>query len=598
MGNYLDQTWLAYALDGPADQQRVDAGLDRVERHYQQLYPETLRRDACGDGTMGMALWQRPGKHLRWPLWTDTDAGQMASTSALAGWRRVAPDASPQSAPGVVAAEVLARPEVVFRMNPPFVLAVHTPRRMVIANDVIGTGRLFELRWGRGAAWSNRLGALPVFAGIGPRADERAWGVLAAAGWFLGELTAIEGVRQLPPASIVEVIREADSLSISGRRGMAALEELVGPRRARVGKSAKAAAEGARALLRDVGEVWDEPLDVDLSGGRDSRLSAAAAIAVGTDVEMRTADLEFGEVDVVNQLLEAAPSRIPSRVEEAEEEPDDTLAARAAHLHAAHDGMRNPQSLLRMPLPIPHPPRGRPSISGHGGELGHGFYYGSPKKLERLREGGDEAVVERLVQLARKKRGAARPQSMDAYSEEVLTTMAEAAELGVEGPSRLDYYYLAQRLSNRSGLTTRNDRWSACSTLEFVRACFDLTPEERLEDRLHALVIGSLVPEWKDVPFYEAESSSLRETKQVRIWEKAGHSEELARVIAQDESWHTLFHPEIIRAMWSEALAGEARNYFEPTFTRVAWRASFDEHLRVLARAGVGPRGGLGVARG
>lgn len=586
MGNYLDQTWLAYALRHAADPGLAGRGLERVGGHYQQLYPEPLERETCGDAVMGMALWRRANTRLRWPLWARTDSGHLASTSALTGWRDVVDASGIESAPGLLGRELLARPEAAFRLNPPFVLAVHADAgdRMVIVNDAIGTGRLFAYEWDGGWAWSNRLGALPVFAGVAPRADQRAWGVLAAAGWFLGELTAIEGVRQLPPASVVDVGRAGGRVDVSHRRGMEELEALVGPRRKRLRGSAKEAVEGARRLLRDVDEASDGPLDVDLSGGRDSRVSAAAAIAIGAEVELRTADLEFGELDVVNALLEAAPGRVPSRVEDAEREPDDALAERAANLHLAHDGMRNPQALLRAPLPIPHPQQ-RPAISGHGGELGHGFYYGNKKALDRLREGGREALVERMAKLAQRRHAAATEDAYAAYGDEVRATLDEGEGLGLDGPDLLDYYYLAQRLANRSGLTTRNDRWSACSTLAFVRACFDLTPEQRLEGALHPEVIGSLLPEWRDVPFFEAESSTLNETKQVRIWDKHGHSDEVAAIIAEDESWHGIFRPDVIRGMWDDALAGEARNYFEPTFTRVAWRASFEGHLHTLAKA-------------
>jgi hypothetical protein len=585
MANYLDQTWLAYALKGPAEEGMAARGLERVERHFQRLYPEPLGHDACGDATLGMALWQRPNEHLRAPLWATSGSGHVASTSPLTGWRPLVGDASVEDAPGLLGQELLARPEAAFTLNPPFVLAVHSGERLVIVNDAIGTGRLFELEWDGGWAWSNRLGALHIFAGAEPRADERAWGVLAATGWFLGELTAIEDVRQLRPASVVEATRAGQETTVAHRRGMDALGELVGPRRKRLGPSAREAAEGARELLRDVGDTYSQPLDVDLSGGRDSRVSSAAAIAVGADAEFRTADLEFGELDVVNELLEAAPSPVRSRVEDAEREPDDSLLERAANLHLAHDGMRNPQSLLRTPMPIPHPPRARPSVSGHGGELGHGFYYGNKKALKRLQRGGDEALAERLLDAARKKRGAAQPAAYTAYAEEVQATLAEGSELGLEGPALLDYYYLSQRLANRSGLTTRNDRWSACSSLGFVRACFDLSPEQRLEGKMHRLIIGELVPEWKDVPFFEAESAPLRETKQVRIWDKPGHSEELARIIAEDSAWHEIFQPDVIRSMWDEARAGEARNYYEPAFTRVVWRTSFERHLDVLRAA-------------
>jgi hypothetical protein len=334
-----------------------------------------------------------------------------------------------------------------------------------------------------------------------------------------------------------------------------------------------------------VAEAWDSTLDVDLSGGRDSRVSAAAAIASGEEIELRTQDLEFGEVDVVSALIEAAPGPVASRVEKAEGEPADTLLERAANLHRAHDGMRNPQSLLRTPMPIPHPPHARPSISGHGGELGHGFYYGSAKGLARIEEGGDAAVLERLIEVARKRRRAARPEGYTAYEEEVRATVAEGAELGLGGPNLLEYFYLSQRLANRSGITTRNDRWSACSSLAFVRACFDLKPQQRLESRMHHLIIGELLPEWRDIPFFEAEGAPLRETKQLRIWEKPGHAEEVARVIGEDTSWHGDFDADVVQGMWADALEGKARNFFEPTFTRVVWRAAFERHLETLRDA-------------
>ena len=193
--------------------------------------------------------------------------------------------------------------------------------------------------------------------------------------------------------------------------------------------------------------------------------------------------------------------------------------------------------------------------------------------------------MDRLLEVAHKKREPASDGAYAAYEEEVAATVTEGIELGLSGPNLLEYFYLSQRLANRSGITTRNDRWSACSTIAFIRACFDLKPEERLESEMHRLVIGELFPEWSDVPFFEAEAAPLRETKQLRIWEKPGHSEEVALVIAEDPVWHRAFDPDVIRGMWADALDGAARNYFEPTFTRVVWRATFERHLAELTRA-------------
>lgn len=77
---------------------------------------------------------------------------------------------------------------------------------------------------------------------------------------------------------------------------------------------------------------------------------------------------------------------------------------------------------------------------------------------------------------------------MPEYRDEAEATLREGESLGLEGPALLDYYYLA-RLANRSGLTTRNERWSACSMPAFIRACFDLTPKERLSSEMHRRVV-------------------------------------------------------------------------------------------------------------
>ncbi|MGI9020755.1 MAG: hypothetical protein ACR2G3_08610 [Solirubrobacterales bacterium] len=587
MANYLDQVWLAYAFTEPLSEHGIAGALARVEGHYQRLYPEPLELERGGDALVGTALWQRPNAGLRRALAVRSGPHTLVSTGALSGAEAVVPGAGAE--PGAeLARRLLADPDAAARLNPPFTLAVHSTEgegRMVIANDVIGAARLYAMELPGGWAWSNRLGALPLFAGVPPRADERAWSVLAATGWFLGEATAIEGVRQLGPASVVEAERSGGATRVSSRRNLAAVRELVEPRRARLAESADAAAEAARGLVGDVAAAWGVPIDVDLSGGRDSRVSAAAAIAAGAEIELRTVDLEQGELDVVEGLIERAPRWIPSRVQGAEQEPEDALATRLANLHLAHDGMRNPQAVLRAPMPIPHPVSERPVISGHGGELGHGFYYADARQLRRLRRGGDEALAERLLRAARKKHGAARDDAYAAYSEEVRRTLAEGRQLGLDGPPLLDYYYLAQRLANRSGLTTRNDRWSACSIPAFVRACFDLTPRQRLGSKMHGLVIGRLVGEWRRTPYFEGVAGLDGGTKRARVWEKPGHREELEAIIDADESWHELFQPDLIRAMWAEVLEGGGHHHYEGAFTRIAWRAGFEAHLDVLGRA-------------
>ena len=490
---------------------------------------------------------------------------------------------------GGLAAELRREPELTSRLNPPFVLSAFDAQEasLLIVNDVLGTARLFETALPGGHAWSNRIGALVAFSGQPPRADAHAWRVLAATGWFLGATTAIEGVRQVRGASIIRASAKGGRVDVEERRHLDGLAELVRPRRRSLRRSAHEAADAALGLASDVGSAWSCPVRVDLSGGRDSRISAAAALAAGLDCEIATSDLEHGELDVVRDLLERAPGSRRHIVSPAETEPQDGLLDRVRALHLAHDGMRNPQAVLRTSIPIPHGPLEPPAISGHGGEVGHGFYYDSRAEVRAQRRGGREALLARLERSARKKHGVAGEDAYAAYLAEAAATLDEGEQLGLEGPVLLDFYYLSQRLANRSGLATRNERWSACSTPAFVRACFDLTPEQRLKNEMHRRVTAELMPTWKRVGYFEP-GPSQPDTKRSRIWERPGHRDELTRLIDQDEAWGELFDAERVKGAWKDALDGRVHHHFEPVFTRIVWRAGFEDHLARLARSAAG----------
>ena len=584
MANHLEQTWVAYAFDDPVPADDLDARCGRVRRHTQQLFAEEVAEQRATGPVLGQALWRRPDPRLRASLFAANAELSVASTSPITGSQRLTGAANDDIES--IGASVLRDPDGATRLNPPFVIGVVSADRgtLVVANDVIGTARLFEMEIAGGRIWSNRIGALVAFAGERPGIDERAWQVLAATGWFLGETTSLERVRQLRSGTVIRAQRTSTRTTVRVDRNLDQLETLVKPRRARLQASARDAADAARGLVSDVGASWDCRIRVDLSGGRDSRVSAAAAISAGLNAELRTSDLEHGEVGLVRELIRKAPGDPDHAIKQPEREPEDSLAERLHGIHLVHDGMRNPQSLLRSSMPIPHGPLESPVLSGHGGELGHGFYYGSPAEIRRLRRGGDDALMDRLEKAARKKHGAARDEAYLAYRDEAELTLSEGRGLGLKGPALLDYYYLAQRLANRSGLTTRNERWSACSTPGFIRACFDLKPKDRLVSRMHRLVVAELLPAWADAPWFEP-AADAPDTKRTRIWDKPGHREELGRIIEHDESWHGLFDAAEVKAAWTDALAGDVHQHWEIVFTRVIWRATFERHVEVLDRA-------------
>ena len=260
--------------------------------------------------------------------------------------------------------------------------------------------------------------------------------------------------------------------------------------------------------------------------------------------------------------------------------------ARVRAIHLVHDGMRNPQEIRRpMTLPLATGPI-HPTISGHGGEIAHGFYYPSERKLAEVTQGGDGALVDRLEQAARQKHAAATDGAYRAYRAEVERALDEGRGHGLWGPELLDYFYLVHRLAYRSGLGARSGRYSGCATPAFVRAAFDLTPEQRLDGKLHTEIVERLVPEWSSVPFFEPEEEgAAAETTRARIWEKPRHAEALGEMIADGKAWPKLFRRRATRRAWKDALKGKGHPHWEAVFNRIAWREGFEGHLAELARA-------------
>ncbi len=590
--NVIEETWLAYAFERPAAVARTEEGLERVGRHYGGLLAGQLERRAQLGERHGLALWSPEDPRREWPLWAEDGPLCAAASAAPTGWERVLGAVGQREAPGRLARALADEPERLRDLNPPFAIGIRDPDagRLTIVNDALGAGRLYEMRTREGWVWSNRLGALPIFAGLPPEPDPRGWAMFAAAGWFLGDSTPIHGAAKVRPGTVIAV-REDGERTVVERRDSGAQRLLVEPRQASLDAAVDEAAAHAEALARDVARAWTSPAEIDLSGGRDSRVSAAAAVAGELPATFTTGDNEPGEVEVVRDLIEAAPTTMRHAVNEPEPETTiDDLRRRVRAIHLVHDGMRNPQE-VRRPMQIPHRDTLPPTMSGHGGEIGHGFYYTSPRMLRRLRWSGRRGLVRRLTTAARRRHAAATEAGYELYLEECARTLDAGGAHGLRGPTLLDFFYLVQRLPYRSGLGARSSRLSACTTPGFVRGAFDLSPRDRLGARLHREVIRRLVPAWDAIPFFVSGSGRLRPIHRARIWEKQAHAQALGEMIAAGSAWTEIFRERRILEMWAEVSAGGGSSDYEHVFYRLAWRVAFEDHLAVLARAAVSPSG-------
>ena len=263
--SYIDNTWVAYAFDEPASADALDAALERVRSHYSQLYAEPLTGGSRTSPTVGMALWRREDPRLRWPCWAEEGGIAVASTNAATGWERVVGVVDPARAPLELGRALAKDPERLVELNPPFVLAIldSDAGRLVIVNDFLATARFYELRTPSGWVWSNRLGALPLFAGIPPELDPDGWAIHAAAGWFLGTTTPLGGGVKVGPGTAINVVSGPSRATVTHTE-TGAVRQLVAPRRASLAEQASAAPSGRR---------------------RSSHATAASAITSATGIQ-------------------------------------------------------------------------------------------------------------------------------------------------------------------------------------------------------------------------------------------------------------------------------------------------------------------------
>jgi hypothetical protein len=590
--SYIDNTWVAYAFDRPTAREDIERRLERVRAHYAKLYADPLVQRSHLSPTVGMALWRRDDARVHWSHWAEGGGTVVASTNAVAGWDRVVQDAEPERAPLELGRALSADPERLSELTPPFVIAALEARRerLVIVNDYLATARLYEMRTPSGWVWSNRLGALPLFAGVAAELDPEGWAIHAAAGWFLGSATPLRGAVKVRAGAAITVDGSPSGATVRHEE-TDAVRRLVSPRRASLSDGATAAAEQSVALARSIGSFWSVAPTVNLSGGRDSRISAAGAIVAGLDAKFRTMDIEPGEVDAARELVAAAPGAIELGVLSMEGgEPDDSLAERIGETHMVHDGLANPMG-GQGSLDLPQQGFVAPLVTGHGGELGHGFYYDAARLRRELRPATRGRLLKRLERSGRQRHNSAREDAYALYLAEVERTLDEGRRYGVRGPSLLDYYYLAERLPHRAGLGSRNDRYSACVTPAFVRASFDLSPRQRTRAALHRAVIEELIPAWNTIPFFHGGGGRMRPMKRARIWERPRHSQDMEEMLASQGLWNDAFDPERIHGMWHEAKSGEGHSHYEAAFMRIAWRVCFAEHARLLGESAVAEPG-------
>ncbi|MEV5965919.1 hypothetical protein AB0L70_29395 [Kribbella sp. NPDC051952] len=567
------ETIVAYAFDRGVDEERATAGVRRVEAYYGDLWGDEVVRNGRDANTVGLYSWSRRHPACNWPAWQVDQDLCVASLHAPLGYERVVGDLAPERAVGPLARTVLAVPARLLDLAPPFGLTVLDPaaQRLELFTDSIGLGRLFQLRTTDGWVWSNRPVAACLFADVPAIAGVRGWRYAAGCGWFMGDTTPYERVLAVPGAT---------RIVMDGRRGQRTVTRIESWSGHDALGHVEETADALRGVARSVGRLWPGTPTVDLSGGRDSRVVAAAFLSAGVDVRLNS----YGaEAAIAEELVAALPSAVEHVVSRpravAPGGPPPALPAvvdRVRRWHRYGEGLR-PSSYLFHGPPGDLTGVDHLAIGGAGGEVAHGHFY--PRDVLALDRNPLEVKVEAFTaRLQSRLVPAAGPAPVvrEAVSEQIRNVFREAIQGGLEDARMLDHFYVVERLRRWGTAGERSGVVSPLLVPTFVRGAFALTTPQRLQNALHLGVIRELVPQWVDVPFYQpVQSSSPALPAQVKRLGAVPDREVVKSLLSASAD----FHDQAIRSLWSSSVAGRSTAADEVALRQLLWRAVFDDHL-------------------
>jgi hypothetical protein len=316
-------------------------------------------------------------------------------------------------------------------------------------------------------------------------------------GFPLGGTTPWKGVRALPPAATAQAAGGRLTVSAGSLSGPA--PDSGTPDRDAAVSAPGTAADVAAALTAAVAPLKEtgETVELSLTGGKDSRLIAAALVSAGIPVHARTHGFdEHPDVVVAAQVAKVLGIEHTVRTPaEPGQQTDPAARVRSAVLVA--DGMLSAFENVGRP-----DTRRSPALTagGHGGELLRGGYaeIAAGRRAARLR------AAEVLRRLTTRRIGLVRRGAAAGYLASLTPWTGAALTRGAL--PMLDDFYLV----NRAG------RWSAAARQAYlvrerlaqplfddgvVRAARAVPLADRVSGSLITSVITELAPSLADVPF-------------------------------------------------------------------------------------------------
>ena len=195
---------------------------------------------------------------------------------------------------------------------PPFGLVVvdESSGTFTVHQDWLGMARLYVYRSQGVVAFSNLPTMLPYVLGDQITPDEEGWAYFIGGDAFNGNTSPVRGVTQIPAGEVLTGRRDSTGhWDVSTTRNRT-VDDIVAEASAASGDHTNIdlAADGIQRAAASLGALWPARIPFGLSGGKDSRLVAAALLTAGIMPRFSTRADSSAEAETAAQLVELARS--------------------------------------------------------------------------------------------------------------------------------------------------------------------------------------------------------------------------------------------------------------------------------------------------
>jgi asparagine synthase (glutamine-hydrolysing) len=437
-----------------------------------------------------------------------------------------------QRGPLELARELLSEQLTLHDVIPPFAMIAfdRVTGHFAIAQDWLGMAKLYTYRSQGVFAISNRPTMLPYVLGERLRPDPAGWATYLGSDAFICDSSPVIGVKQISAGRIIDGRqREGGRWDLSTTTTQTADELVAEAAATDVPVDLGLAADGIQRACTSLGTLWPGALPFGLSGGKDSRLVAAALISSGVVPRFSTRADTPAEAETATRLISLAkhargieidhsvtPPFTPSRVAQHD------LVQRARQLLIRYDHSFPSTYVLRPPVGLTWPDAlPAPSVGGACGEIATSKWL-SPSWLD------DEAVPAADIQIALH-RAVAQHVNPRWQTTEVRRRLDIAVDdltcrsktIKIRGSKILHWTYLVTRMRSWSTAGFNVNQITPLLTPEFVRVAFAMTLADKREAATHRDLTERLMPEWSGIAWVK-NSAGLSSTEIPKIWDGDG----------------------------------------------------------------------------